>query len=66
MSKPRSPAISHSTASLLWALGFGLYIFLAGLALAWTRAISLVVAGVAGFGIFLFVRTRGEDDPRRP
>jgi hypothetical protein len=51
---------------MLWAVGFALYIFVGGLAIGWTRGISLVVAGVAGFGIFLFVRTRGEDEPRRP
>jgi hypothetical protein len=58
--------MSHSTAALVWALGFGLYIFLGGIAIGWTRAISLVVAGVAGFGIFHFVRLRGEVEPRRP
>jgi hypothetical protein len=58
--------VSHSTTSMLWAVGFALYIFVGGLAIGWTRGISLVVAGVAGFGIFLFVRTRGEDEPRRP
>ena len=60
------PAVSHTTSSLLWALFFALYIFVGGIAIGWTRAISLVVAGVAGFGIFLFVRMRGEDEPRRP
>ena len=58
--------MSHSSTSLLWAVGFALYIFVGGLAIGWTRGISLVVAGVAGFGIFLFVRMRGEDEPRRP
>jgi hypothetical protein len=58
--------MSHSTSSLLWAIGLGLYIFVGGIAIGWTSAISLVVAGVAGFVIFLLVRTYGEDDPRRP
>ena len=66
MSRLRWPAVSHSTTSFLWALGFGLYMLLGGLAIGWTRAISLVVALVAGFGIFLFVQFYGEDKPRRP
>ena len=58
--------MSHSTTSLLWAIGFALYIFLGGLAIGWTRGMSLVIAGVAGFCIFLLVRTYGENEPRRP
>ena len=65
MSRLRKPATSHSTTSMLWALGFGLYIFLGGIAIGWTRGVALVLAGVAGFGIFLFVRMYGEDEPRR-
>jgi hypothetical protein len=51
---------------MLWAVGFAIYIFLGGMAIGWTRGVSLVLAGVAGFGIFLFVRMYGEDEPRRP
>ena len=65
MSRVGSPAISHSTTSLLWALVFGLYIVIGGLALGWTRATSFVIAGVAGFGIYLYVRFYGGDAPRR-
>jgi hypothetical protein len=50
----------------MWAIGFALYIFLGGLAIGWARGISLVIAGVAGFCIFLFVRTYGENEPGRP
>ena len=63
---PRSPARSHSTSSLLWALGFGAYVMFLGFGIGWTRAGAFVIALVAGFGIFLYVRTYGEDDPRRP
>ncbi len=66
MSRLRSPALSHDTTSLLWALAFGLYILIGGIAIGWTRAVSFVVALVAGYGIFLFVRFYGEDEPRRP
>ena len=66
MSRLRSPAVSHSTTSFLWALGFGFYVLIGGIAIGWTRPMSLVVAVVAGFGIFVFVRSYGEDAPRRP
>jgi hypothetical protein len=62
----RAPARSHTTTSLLWALVFGLYIFLGGLAIGWARGISLLLAGVTGFGVFLLVRLYGADEPRRP
>ena len=63
--RPSQPG-SHVRTSLLWALGFGLYILIGGLAIGWTRAASFVIAGVTGFGIFLLVRFYGEDEPRRP
>jgi uncharacterized membrane protein len=66
MSRLRSPARSHSTTSVLWALGFALYILIVGIAIGWTRASAFVVAVVAGFGIFLLVRYYGEDEPQRP
>jgi hypothetical protein len=66
VSRLRSPALSHTSTSIAWAVGFGLYILVAGIAIGWTRGVSFVVAGVAGFAIFLFVRFYGEDDPRRP
>jgi hypothetical protein len=60
------PATSNSATSLLWALGFGLYIWLGGVAIGWPSATSFVVAVVAGFAIFLYVRIYGDDEPRRP
>jgi hypothetical protein len=59
----RLPAFSHGVVSFLWALGFGLYILLGGMAAGFTAADAFMVAAVAGAGIFLFVRIYGEDDP---
>jgi hypothetical protein len=59
----RLPAFSHGVVSFLWALGFGLFILLGGMAVGFTAADSFMVAAVAGAGIFLFVRIYGEDDP---
>ena len=60
------PAFSHGVTSFLWALGLAVFIWLAGMALGMSRATAVVVAAVAGCAIFLYVRTYGEDDPRRP
>ena len=61
----RMPAFSHGVTSFLWALGFALFIWLGGVAVGFSGALTFVVACVAGFGIFLYVRIYGEDDPTR-
>jgi hypothetical protein len=60
------PARSHSFTSCLWALGLGLYIWLGGVAIGWSRAMAFIIAIVSGFAIFVLVRNYGEDEPRRP
>jgi hypothetical protein len=62
----RPPSIAHGITSFLWALFFGLLIWIGGSALGYHGATSFIVACVAGFFIFLYVRIYGEDDPRRP
>ncbi len=62
----RPPAFDHGITSFIWAVFFGLFIWIGGAAVGYASAISFVVACVAGFLIFLFVRVYGEDDPRRP
>ena len=66
MDRLRLPAFSHGVTSFLWALGLALYIWLGGIAIGMTRGTATILAIVAGFGIFLFVRVYGEDEPRRP
>jgi uncharacterized membrane protein len=60
------PSIAHGVASFLWALFFAIFIYFGGQAVQVSRAMSAVLAIVAGFAIFLFVRLYGEDEPRRP
>ena len=43
-----------------------MFIWLGGIAVGFSGATSFVVGAVAGFGIFLYVRVYGEDEPRRP
>ena len=62
----RLPSIAHGVASFLWALVFAVFIYFGGQAVQISRAMSAVIAVVAGFAIFLFVRLYGEDEPRRP
>jgi hypothetical protein len=62
----RPPAIGHGITSFLWALFFGLFIWIGGRALAFGSAVSFIAGCVAAFLIFLFIRVYGEDEPRRP
>jgi hypothetical protein len=60
----RRPSISHGVTSLLWALLFAVFIWFGGQGVGFSSAFSFIVACVAGFLIFLFVRVYGEDEPR--
>jgi hypothetical protein len=62
----RPPSIAHGVTSFLWAVFFGLFIWIGGSMIGYGSAMSFMVACVAGFLIFVFVRAYGEDDPRRP
>ena len=64
MSSPtRPPSIDHGVTSFLWALGFGLFIYFGLLAIGAKGGFSFVIALLAIGGIWIFVRTRGEDRP---
>jgi hypothetical protein len=62
----RAPAFDHGVISFLWALLFGLLIWIGGAAVGFSSAITFIVGCVAAFLIFLFVRVYGEDEPRTP
>jgi hypothetical protein len=62
----RLPAFDHGVTSFLWALFFGLLIWIGGAAVGYNGAITFIVGCVAAFLIFLYVRIYGEDEPRRP
>jgi hypothetical protein len=59
----RPPAIDHGVTSFLWALFFGLFIWIVGSVLGFNEAVTFIVGLVAGFGSFLFIRIYGEDEP---
>jgi hypothetical protein len=61
----RPPAFDHGVISFLWALFFFVLIWIGGMALGFGGATTFIVGLVAGFGIFLYVRVYGEDEPPR-
>ena len=62
---PRPPSIAHGVVSFLWAFGLGLYLWLGMLAVGISKGTAFILAAVAGWAIFLFVRVFGEETPRR-
>jgi hypothetical protein len=62
----RPPAIDHGIVSFLWAVFLGAFIWIGCVAIGVSQAMAVVLAAVAAFLIFLFVRVYGEDEPRRP
>ena len=62
----RLPSIDHGVVSFIWALVFGAFIWLGLLAIGVSGATAFVVACVAAFVIFLYVRVYGDEVPRRP
>ena len=61
------PSIDHGVQSFLWALLFFLFLWLGMLAVGVSGGTAFILALLAGVGIFLFVRTFGEEEvrPRR-
>ncbi len=60
----RMPSIDRGVQSFIWAVVFFLFLYLGMLAVQVSKGTALVLSLVAGFVVFLIVRTRGEDDPR--
>jgi hypothetical protein len=61
----RPPSIAHGVLSFVWALVFGLYVWLGMLAVGVSGATSFIVGAVVGAGTFLYVRIYGVEQPRR-
>ena len=60
------PAFDRGVTSFVWALFFGLFIWIGGAAVGYSSAMTFITGCVVGFLVFLFVRVYGEDEPRRP
>ena len=61
---PRMPSIDRGVQSFIWAVVFFLVLYFGMLAIAISKGTAFVLSLVAGFLVFVFVRTRGDDDPR--
>ena len=66
MHLPRPPSIDRGTSAGLWAIGFGLYLFLGALAVGVGLGTAFVVSLVATALIFLYIRVYGTDERRAP
>jgi hypothetical protein len=62
----RLPAFDRGVTSFLWALFFGLFIWIGGSSVGYGSAVTFIVGVVAGFLCFLYIRVYGEDEPPRP
>jgi hypothetical protein len=58
----RAPSIAPGVKALVWAAVFALYIWLGLKAIGVGDGTTFVLAAVAGFAIFLFVRVAGPAD----
>ena len=62
----RPPSVSQGVQAGLWAIFFGLFIALGAQTVDVGAATAWIVGGLAAGAIFLFVRLRGEEQPRSP
>lgn len=61
----RAPSVDQGVHAFAWSVVFFLYMWLGALAIDVPGGLAFVVSLVAAAGIFLFVRTRGGEQPRR-
>ena len=62
----RLPSFDRGLTSAIWAVVFGVFIWIGGRAVGYPSGTMFIIGAVAGFVIFLYVRVYGEDEPRRP
>jgi hypothetical protein len=60
----RAPSIDQGVHAFGWSVVFFLYMWLGALMIDVPGGLAFVVSLVAAAAIFLFVRTRGGDQPR--
>ena len=60
----RPPAISRGVVSFIWALVFGVYVWLGGVAVGVSGGTAFIFGAVIGFLVFLLVMAYGADQPQ--
>jgi hypothetical protein len=58
-----APSIDKGIVAFIWAIVLGAYLYFFLVATGSNSAFSFVISAVAAAGIWLFVRTRGDDVP---
>ncbi len=61
----RPPAFSHGFTSFLWALGFGLFIWIGLRSVDVSNGTAFLFGLICGAAIFFFVRLFGGEEYRR-
>ena len=61
----RAPSVDQGVHAFGWSVVFFLFMWLGGLAVGVSGALAFVVSLVAAAAIFMFVRLRGGNSPRR-
>jgi hypothetical protein len=61
----RAPSVDQGVHAFGWSVVFFLFMWLGGLAVGVSGGLAFVVSLVAAAAIFVFVRLRGGDSPRR-
>jgi hypothetical protein len=61
----RAPSVDQGVHAFGWSVVFFLFMWLGGLAVGVSGGLAFVVSLVASAAIFVFVRLRGGDSPRR-
>jgi hypothetical protein len=59
----RAPSISRGVVAFIWALVFGLYVWLGGLAVGVSGGTAFIFGAVVGFLVFVLVMAFGADAP---
>jgi hypothetical protein len=61
----RAPSVDQGVHAFGWSVVFFLFMWLGGLAIGVSGGLAFVVSLVASAAIFVFVRLRGGNSPRR-
>ncbi len=61
----RAPSFSRGVIAFIWALVFGLYVWLGGLAVGVNGGTAFILGAVTGFLVFLLVMAFGANAPTR-
>lgn len=59
----RAPSIDKGVVALIWAVALGAYLYFFLVAVGSSGVFAFVISAISAAGIWLFVRTRGEDAP---